>query len=197
MTLGKRSLVVAIVLGMNSAGFLQAEEEGPEKPRKTIVVSIPHRKLALLEDGQVIKIYDTAVGAAESPSPVGEFAVATRVTNPAHYRRGRVTPPGKANPLGTRWIGLTVKGYGIHGTNVPRSIGEAASHGCIRMRNRDVEELFRMVAIGDKVDLRGQVDDELVSLFGALEPPPAVRPLPQEKEQASPAVLLALSAAAR
>ena len=64
-----------------------------------------------------------------------------------------VIPPGKANPLGTRWIGLSRKGYGIHGTNNPRSIGRRASHGCIRMRNRDVEELFEMVAVGDRVEI--------------------------------------------
>ena len=68
---------------------------------------------------------------------------------------------GNNNPLGTRWLGLNLKGYGIHGTNRPDSIGRNASHGCIRMRNREIEELFRMVAIGDQVELYDQRTAEL------------------------------------
>jgi lipoprotein-anchoring transpeptidase ErfK/SrfK len=64
-----------------------------------------------------------------------------------------VVPPGPSNPLGTRWLGLSVKGFGIHGTNVPQSIGKNASHGCIRMRNSDVEELFELVQVGDAVEI--------------------------------------------
>jgi lipoprotein-anchoring transpeptidase ErfK/SrfK len=64
--------------------------------------------------------------------------------------------PGKNNPLGTRWMGLGYKGYGIHGTNVPSSIGKAASHGCIRMRQHDVEELFALVDVGTTVELHGE-----------------------------------------
>jgi lipoprotein-anchoring transpeptidase ErfK/SrfK len=64
-----------------------------------------------------------------------------------------VVAPGKSNPLGSRWMGLSAKGYGIHGTNVPTSIGKAASHGCIRMRKQDLEELFEMVTVGTIVEL--------------------------------------------
>jgi lipoprotein-anchoring transpeptidase ErfK/SrfK len=67
-----------------------------------------------------------------------------------------VVPPGKWNPLGTRWLGLSRKGYGIHGTNAPKSIGKAASHGCIRLRNSDIEELFDLVSVGDAVELVGE-----------------------------------------
>ena len=76
-------------------------------------------------------------------------------------------PPGKCNPLGTRWLGLSRKGYGIHGTNRPNSIGRNASHGCIRMRNREVEELFKMVAVGEKVELYDERSPELARVFGA------------------------------
>ena len=131
-----------------------------------IVVSIPDRKLALIEDGEVVKIYDTAVGAPVSPSPTGVFTVVTRIPNPTWYHTGKVIGPGKNNPLGTRWMGLSLKGYGIHGTNVPRSIGRAASHGCIRMRNEDVEELFELVSVGAVVELRGERDEETENLFG-------------------------------
>ncbi len=191
----ERDLVLTVILGISAAAFVEAEPELQERPGKRIVVSIPHRKLALIENGQVVRLYDTAVGAAKSPSPVGDFAIVTRIPNPTYYAPGKVTRPGKSNPLGTRWMGLTIKGYGIHGTNVPRSVGKAASHGCIRMRNRDVEELFDLVSVGDRVELHGQMDNEVVSLFGELHRPAA--PQPEQKKQSSPAVLLALATAAK
>ena len=75
-------------------------------------------------------------------------------------------PSGKDNPVGTRWLGLDRKGYGIHGTNAPKSIGHAASHGCIRLRNRDVERLFSMLRVGDVVEIRGERDEEVAQIFG-------------------------------
>jgi lipoprotein-anchoring transpeptidase ErfK/SrfK len=101
----------------------------PSVVTRRIVVSIPDRKLALIEDGRIVKTYPVAVGAAVSPSPAGEFKIAHRILHPTYYAPGVVIPPGKENPLGTRWLGLTEKGYGIHGTNEPRSIGRRASHG--------------------------------------------------------------------
>ena len=73
------------------------------------------------------------------------------------------------SPVGTRWIGLNLKGYGIHGTNAPRSIGRAASHGCIRLRNRDVERLYSMLRVGDLVSIRGERDDEIAQVFGGVQ----------------------------
>lgn len=135
--------------------------------KRTVLVSIPDRKLAVLEDGNVIAQFPVAVGAAVSPSPTGEFAVTRRLTNPTYYREGVVIPPGKDNPIGTRWVGLSEKGYGIHGTNAPQSIGHAASHGCIRLRNRDMEQLFTMLRVGDAVEIRGERDEETAEVFGS------------------------------
>ena len=73
------------------------------------------------------------------------------------------------NPVGTRWIGLNLKGYGIHGTNAPGSIGQAASHGCIRLTNRDVERLYAMLRVGDTVSIRGERDDEIAEVFGGVQ----------------------------
>ena len=134
---------------------LAAAEEAAAQPRR-IVVSLADRKLALLEGERVVKVYDVAVEKRSTPTPAGEFEVVTRVKDPAWYGPKQVVPPGKANPLGPRWLGLSVKGYGIHGTNAPRSIGKSASHGCIRMRNQDVEELFDLVAAGTVVELRAE-----------------------------------------
>jgi lipoprotein-anchoring transpeptidase ErfK/SrfK len=105
------------------------------------------------------------VGAAATPTPGGVYAVIDRIPRPTWYGPHRVVPPGRANPLGTRWIGLSRKGYGIHGTNNPRSIGRRASHGCIRLRNADVEQLFEMVAVGDVVEFLDQPGPEQERLF--------------------------------
>jgi lipoprotein-anchoring transpeptidase ErfK/SrfK len=131
-----------------------------------VLVSIADRKLAVLEDGQVIRIFSVAVGAVASPSPTGEFRIAHRLVNPTYYHPGVVIPPGKDNPLGTRWVGLSQKGFGIHGTNQPWSVGKPTSHGCIRMRNRDIEQFFRMVRVGDTVEIHGERNEQIAQVFG-------------------------------
>ena len=137
------------------------------RPLVRVVVSLPDRKLALMEGDCVVKIYPVAVGAARSPSPEGDFRIASRLENPSWYWPGKVIPAGAANPLGPRWMGLGHRGFGIHGTNEPRTIGRSASHGCIRMRNRDVKDLFRRVRVGDAVEIRGERDAALAMIFGA------------------------------
>jgi len=142
----------------------------PEFAKATVhfvLVSIPDRKLALLEDGNVVRIYRVAVGKASTPSPTGTFKVVNRVTNPTYYHKGQVVAAGKSNPVGTRWMGLSAKGYGIHGTNQPNSIGKAASTGCIRMGKRDLEELFELVTVGDPVEIRGERDEQVAQIFPA------------------------------
>jgi lipoprotein-anchoring transpeptidase ErfK/SrfK len=146
-----------------------AKPTGNDRVRRVVVVSIPDRKLAVLEGDTVIASFPIAVGAPSSPSPTGEFQIVSRVANPTYYRPGTVIPSGKDNPVGTRWIGLSQKGYGIHGTNAPKSVGHAASHGCIRLRNRDVEQLFSMLQVGDVVQIRAERDDEIAQIFDGEE----------------------------
>lgn len=147
-----------------------AQESG--EPKRQIVVSIPDRKLALIDGGRIVRSYAVAVGAAVSPSPTGFFQVVSRVADPTYYHSGTVIPPGRFNPLGNRWLGLSKKGYGIHGTNVPSSIGKAASHGCIRMGKQDVEELFSLVRVGDEVEIHGERDARILAIFGGPDATP-------------------------
>jgi lipoprotein-anchoring transpeptidase ErfK/SrfK len=154
---------LAVLLLISAQAFAQ------ETQQREVVVSIPHRKLALVENGEVVRIYDVAVGASNSPSPIGTFSITKRLENPAYYHPGVVIEPGPNNPLGTRWIGLDVKGYGIHGTNMPSSIGKAASHGCIRMRRTDLEELFTMVGVGDTVRILAEPDEQAAYIFQTHE----------------------------
>ena len=136
------------------------------RAQRLVLVSIADRRLAVIEDGNVLAYFPVAVGAAVSPSPTGEFEIVNRVANPAYYHEGVVMEASENSPVGTRWIGLNLKGFGIHGTNAPRSIGRAASHGCIRLRNRDVERLYAMLRIGDVVEIRGERDEEIAAVFG-------------------------------
>jgi lipoprotein-anchoring transpeptidase ErfK/SrfK len=145
----------------------QIAQEQPERPTRRVVVSLADRKLAVIESDRVVKIFPTAVGAPASPSPTGTYKIVTSIPDPTWYYKGKIVGPGKSNPLGTRWLGLSAKGYGIHGTNVPTSIGKNASHGCVRMRNRDVEELFGMVRVGDQVELYAERTPELDRIFGS------------------------------
>jgi lipoprotein-anchoring transpeptidase ErfK/SrfK len=141
-------------------------QENLAKPARRILVSIPDRKLAVMESGRVVKVFRTAVGAPHTPSPTGSYTIVQRIPDPTWYTKGKIVPPGKSNPLGPRWLGLSLKGYGIHGTNNPGSIGRSASHGCIRLRNSDIEELFEMVAVGDEVELLAERTPELDRIFG-------------------------------
>jgi hypothetical protein len=140
---------------------------------RTVVVSLADRRLALVEDGAVKKVYRVAVGRGATPSPTGTFTIVERVANPTYYHEGKVVPPGPGNPVGTRWMGLSKKGYGIHGTNAPRSIGKAASHGCIRMAQGDLEDLFVQVRSGDTVEIVGERDEETAAIFGTPAGTPA------------------------
>lgn len=162
---GGRCYAVAVVLMLAIAEARAQQNVVESAPERRIVVSIPDRKLALVEDGRTLKIYPVAVGARVSPSPAGSFKVVSRISEPTYYHPGIVIPPGSDNPLGTRWIGLDRKGYGIHGTNQPRSIGHAASHGCIRMARTDLEQLFKMVRVGDAVEIHGWRDEALNAIF--------------------------------
>jgi len=158
---------VAVATMMPHAAYAAADapRTPTDRPRR-IVVSIPDRKLAVIDaDESVVSVFSVAVGAPATPSPTGTFTIVNRIPNPTYYKPGTVIEPGARNPLGTRWIGLNEKGYGIHGTDAPGSIGYAKSHGCIRLRNRDVERLFELVRPGDVVELHVERTPEIARLF--------------------------------
>ncbi len=160
-------ILTLFTLAVASPSLAQVTKPAEAAPvNRVVLVSIPDRKLAVIENGNVIATFPVAVGAAASPSPSGEFQIVNRVSNPTYYRPGTVIPSGKDNPVGTRWVGLSQKGYGIHGTNAPQSVGHAASHGCIRLRNRDIEKLFTMVRVGDVVQIRGERDGQVAQILG-------------------------------
>ncbi len=183
---------VAVILAVQA----MAQAAADSTPKRTIVVSLEDRKLALLEDGQVKKVYTVAVGKPSTPSPTGTFVIERRVMNPTYSHNGKVVPPGPGNPVGTRWMGLSLHGYGIHGTNEPRSIGKPASHGCIRLARPDLEELYAQVSVGDTVVLVGQRNEQTAALFGNGRPlvPVAAQPVLTAQNGSAAAPTLAASA---
>jgi len=114
-------------------------------------------ELTLLQDGRFVRAYACGIGKNDS-TPEAGFQIAERQTDPTWYSPKGVFPPGDpGNLLGTRWLGFRDtkehRGFGIHGTRMPDSIGTAASSGCIRLRNGDVENLFAFVPRGAKVTI--------------------------------------------
>ncbi|MGI5839103.1 MAG: L,D-transpeptidase family protein [bacterium] len=110
-----------------------------------IVVDTDKRRLIYYEAGLTQGAYPIAIGKSNTPSPLGEWKITGKIS-------------GLGGAFGTRWLGLNVPWgtYGIHGTNMPWSIGRQASAGCIRMNNRDVEQLFAMVEVGTPVRIVGE-----------------------------------------
>ena len=157
--------MAVVALGSAPAGAADAAAKTTGAGIRRIVVSVPDRRLAVVEDSRIVLLLDVAVGKPATPSPIGTFTIVNRIPNPTYYRPGLVIPPGPRNPLGTRWIGINLKGYGLHGTDEPDSIGHAQSHGCIRLRNADVEQLFEHVRAGDLVELHAERTPEIQQLF--------------------------------
>jgi lipoprotein-anchoring transpeptidase ErfK/SrfK len=127
-----------------------------------IVIDESAHSLTLYRMGKPTMTFGVAVGQSAYPTPTGNFSVISKVVDPtwvpppdAPWAKGALPiPPGPDNPLGTRWIGISSPGVGIHGTNDPASIGYSVSHGCIRMQIPDVEVLFELVYPGTPVSIR-------------------------------------------
>lgn len=134
--------------------------ENPDYKNLAIFIDINDKILELinLDNNEIIKKYIIASGKPSTPSPIGHF----RIINKARWGEG----------FGTRWMGLNVPWgkYGIHGTNRPNSIGWSSSHGCIRMKNKDIEELYKIVKIGTPVTISGGPFGPFGNGFRILKP---------------------------
>ena len=104
------------------------------------------------------RVFAVATGQHQYPTPLGRFTIIVKWRNPWWYppkspwaQGQKPIPPGPDNPLGTRWLGLSAPGVGIHGTPSDGSIGYSVSHGCIRMHISEAEWLFNHVGVGTTV----------------------------------------------
>jgi lipoprotein-anchoring transpeptidase ErfK/SrfK len=122
-----------------------------------LVIRLSRRQVSLYEGSLKVKTYPIAIGRAGWETPTGQFQVMDMRHNPTwiNPQTDQVIPGGTpGNPLGSYWIGFWTDGrdwIGFHGTPDSNSVGTATSHGCLRMYNRDVEELFHQVSNGTPV----------------------------------------------
>jgi len=134
------------------------EEESPAETTQVtrLVIKLSERRVYAYRGDLPLTSYPIAVGKDGWETPLGAFQVLQMLRDPAweHPWTGEVVPPGPNNPLGDRWIGFWTDGknyIGFHGTTAEELVGQAVSHGCIRMLNKDVRALFEKVAIGTPV----------------------------------------------
>ena len=125
----------------------------------SLTVDLSDRTVYLYRDRKLMASYRVAVGQPGWETPVGSFRIRQMVKNPVwqHPITDEIFPPGDVNPLGARWIGFAADEHmklGFHGTTGESSIGQAVSHGCLRMKNRDVTALFSQVSLGTVVTVR-------------------------------------------
>lgn len=118
-----------------------------------IVLRLSERRVYVYDGDRVLDSYPVAIGTSNTPTPTGEFEVFQMIVEPSWQSpwTGEVFPPGPLSALGLRWIGFTELPNGVigfHGTPTLASIGQAASNGCVRLRNEDVLALFEHVRMG-------------------------------------------------
>lgn len=123
-----------------------------------VVIRRKSNRLLLYQGMKYRRFFGVATGQSQYPTPLGRFSIVVKWKNPWWYppdspwaQGQQPIPPGPNNPLGTRWMGLSAPGVGIHGTPSDASIGYSVSHGCIRMHIPQAEWLFNHVDIGTTV----------------------------------------------
>jgi len=147
---GTRTVIVAPLRKLTAASA---------KSEPVIVIHRGINRLYLYNGTRLTRVFPVATGQAAWPTPLGHFEIVVKQVNPWWFpptqdswaAGAKPIPPGPGNPLGTRWMGLSAPGVGIHGTSEPWSIGHSESHGCIRMQIPSAEWLFNRVRIGTPV----------------------------------------------
>lgn len=157
-----RMRIRAAILSGTRTTIIAPLKKLPARAAKAEPIIVIHRgsnRLYLYNGVRFVRSFPVATGQAIYPTPLGHFEIVVKWKNPWWYpptqdawARGlKPVPPGPGNPLGTRWMGLSAPGVGIHGTDEPWSIGHSESHGCIRMQVASAEWLFNHVQIGTPV----------------------------------------------
>ena len=139
---------------LEEKSFLSLEEDSLLSMR--LVIELSKRRVYVYQKNQILTSYPIAIGKVGWETPTGNFQIMQKLSHPTwkHPLTGEIVPPGPNNPLGDRWISFWTDGtnyIGFHGTPDEELIGQAVSHGCIRMRNQDVRVLFDQVFVGTPV----------------------------------------------
>jgi lipoprotein-anchoring transpeptidase ErfK/SrfK len=131
----------------------------PKADEVHLLLKLGERRVYVYRGEKLLTKYPVAVGKKKWETPQGKWTVELMLKNPGwtNFKTGEQLAPGPDNPLGQRWIGFWNDGkdeIGFHGTTNLSSIGKAASHGCVRMSNKNVKELYRVVKVGTVVQVR-------------------------------------------
>ena len=134
-----------------------------------ILVHVNENKLYVYKHHKLVRTFPVATGTTQYPTPIGSFTVTLKRYMPTWYNphsawsidEPETIPPGPSNPLGLRALNLSAPGIRIHGSPADYSIGYNASHGCIRMHNSDVIQLYPLIPTGTPV---------VISTYGAYHP---------------------------
>lgn len=119
----------------------------------SIMVDKSQNILMLKSNDQVLKVYRVSTG-KDSSTPVGSFEVVNKLVDPTWHSSGAViSPDNPENILGSRWMGISMPGYGIHGTTQPETIGMHITAGCVRMLDDDAEEVYSIIPVGTEVTI--------------------------------------------
>ncbi|MCR5661567.1 MAG: L,D-transpeptidase family protein [bacterium] len=138
-----------------------------------LYVNLARFEVILVNDDGSTHTYGICTGTSDHPTPTGTFFIADKAKNPDWLppdtewaKDAKPAPPGPDNPLGTRWIGLNIGSIGFHGTPYPWTVGTMASHGCMRMRLADVEDLYDRVSYGAQVTIfSGNEDNPILHRY--------------------------------
>ncbi|WP_310484138.1 L,D-transpeptidase family protein [Chamaesiphon sp. VAR_48_metabat_403] len=133
-----------------------ANTQTPVNNAVTLLLKLKEKRVYVYKGEKLVNKYPVAIGKKGRETPTGEWQVMEKIKNPGwtSFRTGEYFAPGRENPLGARWIGFWTDGkdtIGFHGTTNLKSIGKAASNGCVRMSNRHVKALFPLVKVGTTV----------------------------------------------
>lgn len=159
-SVNSRATIAAKPVNLTAAQVVPTPKPAPTlQSDAKLVVDLSDRQVSFFRRDELVSRYPLAVAMAGWETPTGSFQILNMERDPAwiHPITGETVAPGPDNPLGQAWIGFWTDGeseIGFHGTNQEELIGEAVSHGCLRMRNADIQAIYAQVGEGTPVTVQ-------------------------------------------
>ncbi len=148
------------ILVLYFIGVIVPGVQAASPPDHLILINVATNQLSYFENGNYVRTFPVSTGKKATPTPEGKFMIANKYKNKKYHRK-KIEGGAWNNPLGTRWMGLDYKEYGIHGTNKEHSVGTYESNGCIRMNDRNIQWLYDRVPLHTRVIIK--------SFYGSAE----------------------------
>lgn len=162
-----KKIIVFIIVLFVFMGFSSSKGAS-----KSIYVNKAYHLLFVKESSSFQKVVPVCTGKGrDEETPTGTFTIVSIIHNPNWYFEGKTYKPyieDEKNGLGICWMGLSISGYGVHGTNAPFSPGRNLSHGCVRMNNTDIEKISSISFLGEKVEIKNGNNDTIAKHLKAI-----------------------------